>query len=185
MSAIFLSAACTVYIIRTLPDISGAIIVSEDGRFWSHKGIDPHEIAEAAVRDLKAGRVKHGASTVSQQLVKSVYFTGRKSIGRKIREGVTAVRIERVMAKREILDYYLNTAQFGDGVYGIARAPGYYFGKTPDALTAVESALFALFLPRPVLRCGIYYGGKKNRCQGQHVDILLLKMEKQGYLEKE
>ncbi len=164
---------------------AGAIIVSEDGRFWSHKGIDPHEIAQAAVRDLKSGAKKHGASTMTQQLVKNLYFSGEKTFGRKIREAVTAMRVERVLSKREILDYYMNTAQFGDGVYGIAEASNHYFGKNPAALTAEESALLAFFLPRPVLRGGMYSSGKVNAYQAECAAAILSRMKKQGYVEEE
>lgn len=163
--------------------VSGAVIVSEDGRFWSHKGIDPYEIADAAARDLAVGRKKHGASTITQQLMKNVYFSGRKSFGRKIREAITAVRVEQVLSKREILDYYLNSAQFGEGVYGISQAADYYFGKSPAALTVGESALLAFFLPRPVLRGPLYREGRNSGYQEQYVKILMSRMKSQGYIK--
>jgi len=128
-------------------DFIDAIISTEDRRFRKHWGIDLFGIARAAVHNLQAGRIVEGGSTITQQLAWNLFLTHEKTLGRKIREAVLALQIERRYSKDEILEMYVNQIYFGDGSYGIAAASRDFFGKTPAELDLAESALLA-GLPR-------------------------------------
>ncbi len=124
------------------PHLLGALIATEDRRFYAHSGVDPWGIARAVVHNLVPGRRWSGASTITQQTVKLRY--GRPhGLWSKLVEAVRAVALERVMGKDEILTQYVNRLPFGNGVVGVARASEVYFGKSPNALTVAEAALLA------------------------------------------
>jgi penicillin-binding protein 1A len=124
-----------------------AIVSTEDRRFRSHWGIDLIGIGRAAVHNLMAGKIVEGGSTITQQLAWNLFLTHEKTLSRKIREAVLALRIERRYSKDEILEMYVNQIYFGDGTYGIASAARDFFGKSPSELTLAECALLA-GLPR-------------------------------------
>jgi penicillin-binding protein 1A len=124
-----------------------AIISTEDRRFREHWGIDLIGIGRAAVHNLRAGRIVEGGSTITQQLAWNLFLTHEKTIGRKIKEAVLALQIERRYSKDEILEMYVNQIYFGDGTYGIAAAARDFFGKTPAELNLAQCALLA-GLPR-------------------------------------
>ncbi|NUM87746.1 MAG: transglycosylase domain-containing protein [Bdellovibrionales bacterium] len=126
-----------------------AILLSEDASFWTHNGFDLLETWNAFKTNLAKGKFARGGSTISQQVVKNVYLSGEKSIERKLRELVLALRMERQVSKRKILEIYLNVAEFGEGVYGINAAARHYFQKSHAALTPKESAFLAVLLPSP------------------------------------
>ena len=120
-----------------------AVIAAEDERFYDHVGIDPIAIARAAWQDVTGGPFQ-GGSTITQQLVKNLDYVGtERTLWRKLREAVMAVRMERTYDKREILERYLNQIYFGEGVYGIESAARIYFGKHAADLTLPEAALLA------------------------------------------
>lgn len=124
-----------------------AIVSTEDRRFRRHWGIDLLGIARAVSRNLRAGRIVEGGSTITQQLAWNLFLTHERTLSRKIREAVLALRIERQYSKDEILEMYVNQIYFGDGTYGIAAAARDFFGKTPAELDLAECALLA-GLPR-------------------------------------
>jgi penicillin-binding protein 1A len=128
-------------------DFIDAIVSTEDRRFRGHWGVDLIAIARAAVHNLKAGRIVEGGSTITQQLAWNLFLTHEKTLSRKIREAVLALRIERSYSKDEILEMYVNQIYFGDGSYGIAAAARDFFGKLPSELSLAECALLA-GLPR-------------------------------------
>ena len=129
------------------PEFIDAIVSTEDRRFRRHWGIDLIGIARAAFHNLLAGRIVEGGSTITQQLAWNLFLTHEKTLSRKIREAVLAMRIERRYSKDEILQMYVNQIYFGDGTYGIASAARDFFGKRPSELTLAECALLA-GLPR-------------------------------------
>ena len=131
------------------PVLRQAVIVSEDSGFWDHHGIDWNELKASFETNLKQGRFARGGSTLTQQLAKNVYLSGEKSVIRKIREAIIALRIERLYSKEFILEKYLNVVQFGKDVYGVKAASQYYFNKTPSDLTIAQSAWLAFLLPNP------------------------------------
>ncbi len=124
--------------------VKDAIVAIEDERFYQHKGVDFEGILRAAYRDLEAGKVTEGASTITQQLVGNLYLDRTdKSITRKFREAALAWQLETKMSKDEILDAYLNTVYFGSNAYGVQAAARTYYDKDPKDLTLAEAALLA------------------------------------------
>ena len=97
----------------------------------------------------RAGRVERGASTITQQLVKNLFLSGERTLARKLEEAVLTWRLEQLVPKRRILEYYLNLVEFGPGVYGIADAAEKYFGKEPEEIAGNEAAQLAALLPAP------------------------------------
>jgi penicillin-binding protein 1A len=124
-----------------------ALIATEDTRFFSHRGLDPRGIARALYRNILAGKVQEGASTLTQQLAKVLFLTPERSYTRKLKEMALALRIEQRYTKREILSLYLNQIYFGSGAYGVEAAARTYFGKPAKELNIEECALLA-GLPR-------------------------------------
>jgi penicillin-binding protein 1A len=131
-----------------IPDVViQAILATEDARFEEHPGVDLVGIGRAAIKNLFDWGVVEGGSTITQQLAKSLFLSPERSIDRKIREAILAIRIEQTYSKREILNFYLNQIYFGEGAYGIEAASRVYFGKNAESLTLPEAALLA-GLPR-------------------------------------
>jgi penicillin-binding protein 1A len=123
--------------------VKQAFIAAEDRRFYSHKGFDLRGIIRATLRNIEAGAVIQGGSTITQQLAKIIIRDPERSISRKLREMVIALRLERKYSKEEILGKYLNLAYFGERVYGIEAAARAYFDKPAAVLSIAEAALLA------------------------------------------
>ncbi len=130
-------------------DVINAVIVSEDGTFWSHHGFDWYELRESVERNFAEGRAARGASTISQQLVKNLFLSSSKNPLRKLREWILTFWLEAKVKKTRILEIYLNVIEWGDGVYGVEAASLYHFGKTVDMLNKVEAARLAAIIPSP------------------------------------
>jgi penicillin-binding protein 1A len=120
--------------------VRNAVIAIEDDRFYQHEGVDFRGIARAAVTDLRSGHIAQGGSTLTQQLVKLTVTGNSRTIDRKLREAMYAVELERRYSKNQILEYYLNQAYFGEGVYGIATAAQHYFGNTSIKFVSLAQA---------------------------------------------
>jgi len=131
------------------PIAVSAIVLSEDWAFYQHKGFDWEQIWDSAKKNMEAGKFVRGGSTITQQVIKNVYLSNDKTLWRKAQEAVLAVRIERQLPKRRILEIYLNIAEFGEGLYGIGQASRFYFSKPPSELNAKEGAFLAMLLPSP------------------------------------
>lgn len=130
--------------ISQIPEITqNAFIAVEDARFYHHIGIDPVRIIAAAWNDLKAGKLVEGGSTITQQTVKTLYLSRKKTFGRKLTEALLAIQLERKYTKKQILEMYLNQIYFGQGAYGIETAAETYFDKPASKLDLAESALLA------------------------------------------
>src|SRR5437867_4192508 len=126
------------------PVVERMVIIAEDSRFKTHHGIDFIEL-----HDAWAAGGHRGASTITQQLAKNLYLSPSRSIFRKLKEGVTAVRLELALSKNRIMGLYLNTAEWGPGVWGAAAASPTYFGVSPARLTEAQAAALAATLPQP------------------------------------
>jgi penicillin-binding protein 1A len=124
-----------------------AILSIEDRRFYSHWGIDPVRVMGALVSDIVQRRAAEGASTITQQLARNLFLTHEKTVTRKIKEAILAIRIEQTYTKDEILEMYFNQIYFGEGAYGLDAAAKVFFGKQVQQLTLPECALLA-GLPR-------------------------------------
>lgn len=131
------------------PHCLNAFIAVEDKTFYQHKGLSLPRIAKAFVNNIAAGYSKEGASTITQQLVKNTYLTNEKTLQRKIREAILALKVEQNFEKDEIIELYLNAIYFGNNIYGIAGATEFYFDKTPNELTIAESAGLAGIIKNP------------------------------------
>ena len=125
-----------------------ALVAAEDQKLPRHHVFDVQAIREA-IEDAEDGERLRGASTISQQTAKNLFLWNGRSFVRKGLEAYFTVLIELCWPKRRILEVYLNVAEFGDGIYGVAAASQVYFHKTPGALTAREAALLAAVLPNP------------------------------------
>lgn len=118
-----------------------AIISVEDKNFYNHRGFDYPRILKAMIINIKSGKIKQGASTISQQYIKNLYLTFDKTWERKIEEAFLTLELETHYSKNEILEGYLNTIDFGGGNYGIKEASKYYFNKNPKELTKAEASI--------------------------------------------
>jgi len=120
-----------------------ALVATEDRNFYKHIGIDLKGIMRAIIKDIMAGEFVEGASTITQQLTKTLFLTPRKTLMRKIKEALLALQLERRYTKNEILELYLNQIYFGSGAYGVESAARIFFGKAVKELNLAESALVA------------------------------------------
>lgn len=136
--------------IEDIPEnVVQAFVASEDRRFRDHQGVDYQGILRAAIANLKAGGVKEGGSTITQQLARIVFLNQEQDLWRKLREVRISQKIEEQYSKDQILERYLNLVYLGSGAYGIADAAWIYFGKSVDELTAAEAATIAGITPAP------------------------------------
>lgn len=163
----------------------GAILVSEDWAFYQHKGYDANQIKEAIKEDWEEGRFARGASTITQQVVRNVFLDKDKNLWRKFKELVLAVRIEREIGKRRILETYLNIAEWGEGIFGIRAASRHYFGKEPATLSAREGAFLAMLLPSPKRYSQSFRAKKLTEYARETVQSILGKMTQAHYLTEE
>jgi monofunctional biosynthetic peptidoglycan transglycosylase len=133
------------------PDLQHAVIAAEDGRFYQHHGFDWQAIQIAAEDDMKGGRIR-GGSTITQQLVKNLFFGTGRSYLRKGAEFTLVPVAELVLGKQRILELYLNLVEWGPGIYGAGEACRFYFKVPARSVGRQQSAELAAILPRPLKR---------------------------------
>jgi len=133
------------------PNLQHAVIAAEDARFYHHDGFDWHEIEIAAQEDMEGERTR-GASTLTQQLVKNLFFGTNRSILRKGAEATLVPVAEFVLGKRRILELYLNVVEWGPGIYGAEWASRSYYGRPARNIDRQEAARLAAVLPGPLKR---------------------------------
>jgi penicillin-binding protein 1A len=131
------------------PHVWQAFLAIEDRRFYSHWGVDPRGIARAAWHNLRAGGVREGGSTITQQLSKVAFLNADRTAVRKLREMMIALWLEAWLTKDEILSRYLSNVYFGDNVYGLRAAARHYFDKRPEQLRIGEAAMLAGLMKAP------------------------------------
>ncbi len=164
------------------PYLQKAVIAVEDERFYSHPGIDIKGILRATWVNLKTGKPLQGASTITQQLIRSSFLTRERSLKRKIKEMVLSLELERRYSKDKILEWYLNQIPFGGTIYGAETASLYYFGKTAKELSLSESALLAGLIKAPVKYSPF---GQNREKLFQRKDYILKKMYTLGLINKD
>ena len=139
---------------RSLPHISPylvqAVLIAEDDKFYSHDGFDLDMIKKAFQRNLDAGEIKYGASTITQQLAKNLFLSPSRNPLRKAREAIIAWRLEWYLDKNRILELYLNVVEWGPGVFGAQAASRHHFKCSADQLTPLQAARLAAVLPGPL-----------------------------------
>lgn len=158
--------------------IKKAFIAAEDTRFYKHPGVDIIGILRACYRDIKAGSIVEGGSTITQQLAKMLFLNPEKTFSRKIKEAILSVQIEKKYTKDEILGLYLNQAYFGCRAYGIAAAAETYFGKTFKELNIAEVALLASLTKAP----SVFNPFKRPDMAIKRRNIVLQKMLEEGFI---
>ena len=164
-----------------VPDnLKNAFVALEDKRFYSHKGYDPVRMAGALVGNIKAGELKEGASTITQQLVKNTHLTQEKTIKRKLKEIAIAKKVEKEYSKDEILSMYLSVIYFGNGAYGVKDASKTYFAKDVEELSLSECATLAGIVKNPKKYSPF---SDVDECKKRR-DLVLSVMKKEGYISE-
>ena len=131
------------------PEMRAAMISTEDRRFRSHPGVDPIGIGRALVSAVVKGHRVSATSTITQQLARNIFLTNNRNFGRKIKEAILALALERKFSKDQILELYLNRVYFGGGAYGIDAASRRFFGHSADHLSLGEAAIIAGLVKAP------------------------------------
>jgi monofunctional glycosyltransferase len=134
---------------RIAQHLRQAVLVAEDDKFFTHDGFDWAGIRDAARRDLVAHKAVRGGSTITQQLAKNLWLESSRTPWRKLEEMFLAIRLERALTKRRILELYLNTIEWGDGVYGIDAAARHWFGVGAGSLDAGQAVRLAAVIINP------------------------------------
>jgi penicillin-binding protein 2A len=168
--------------IDEIPDhVKNAVVAIEDHRFYEHNGIDYKGIFRAFYTNLKAGEVKEGGSTITQQLTKTALLESDRTYKRKLEEFFLAREVEKEYSKDEILEMYLNQIYFGHGAWGINKAAQVYFGKEVKDITVAEGAMLAGIINVPsALDPYKHLDKSKNRR-----DLVLSRMKEHGFIKKD
>jgi monofunctional glycosyltransferase len=154
------------------PNLQHAVIAAEDARFYQHHGFDWHEVQIAAEDDLEGERTR-GASTITQQLVKNLFFGTGRSILRKGAEASLVPVAELVLGKQRILEIYLNVVEWGPAIYGADSACRYYDNTAPRNIDRQQAARLAAILPAPLKR--------RPERMNKYSAIILERMEQMGW----
>ncbi|MGM0786186.1 MAG: penicillin-binding protein 1A [Thermodesulfobacteriota bacterium] len=169
----------TVVPISEMPDyLIDAFMATEDARFYEHEGIDFYSILRAFIKNLEAGEIVQGGSTITQQVAKSFFLSPERSYTRKLREAILAYRIDRHFTKQEILFLYLNQIYLGNGAYGVEAAAQGYFAKSAEELNLAEAAMLAGLPKAPS-----YYSPYRNFKRAKQRQIyVLIRMMSEGLI---
>jgi penicillin-binding protein 1B len=171
-----------VRLFRVPPHVVDAVLAVEDRRFFGHHGLDPQRIVGAALSNLRARRVVEGGSTLTQQLVKNLYLTPERNVGRKLREAWIALALEREHPKGEILEAYLNHAYLGQrgsvAVHGVGAAARHHFGRDVSTLGTADGALLAGMLQGPSFYAPLRHA---DRARARRNDVLR-RLREEGHL---
>ena len=127
-----------------------AVLAAEDRNFYDQRGVSPRAILRALWVNLRSGQIEQGGSTISQQYARNAFLTSERTLERKLREAVIALKLNRSTGKDELFERYLNTVYFGRGAYGIEAAARTYFGKPASEITTSEGAVLASLLRSPI-----------------------------------
>lgn len=150
---------------RISPELTRAVLVAEDGKFWKHEGVDFQQIKESMEVNIERMEFARGASTITQQLAKNLYLSPSKNPIRKVRELLIARRLEAELTKQRILELYLNVIEWGDGIYGAEAAARTYFGRAAAQLGSEDAALLAAAIVNPRLLNPARPSGRLRRRQ--------------------
>ncbi|MFL6206040.1 MAG: transglycosylase domain-containing protein [Acidimicrobiales bacterium] len=156
-----------------------AVLATEDQDYYEHGGVDPVGISRALYNDIRGTGSTQGGSTITQQYVKNVYLTSERSIVRKLKEAVLAVKLERELSKDEILERYLNTIYFGRGAYGVDAASRAYYGKDVEDIGLLEASYLAGLIRSPGGADALQHPEEATRRRG----TVLNAMERQGFID--
>jgi penicillin-binding protein 1A len=163
------------------PDLLHAIIAVEDSRFYEHGGVDPLGILRAVLANIEHFGIRQGASTITQQLARSLFLSSEKSFRRKFKEAILAWKMEKILSKDEILELYLNQIYFGHGAYGVQAAARTYFGKNVDQLNLAEVGYLA-GVPRAPTEYSPYLNPERAK---QRQGVVLRRMVDEGFITED
>lgn len=163
------------------PYLVQAVIATEDRRFFEHLGLDPIGLARAAYVNLRAGAVREGGSTITQQLAKNLFLSPERSLRRKVQEGLIALWLEARFTKEQIFSIYLNRVYFGAGAYGIEAASRRYFGRSAREVSLAEAAMLAGLLKAP----SRYSPLRDREAARDRSESVLFKMAAAGFLTED
>lgn len=167
-----------------IPDLLiNAVVSIEDKRFYKHNGVDIIGIIRAVINNIKEGEIVEGASTLTQQVAKILFFSNEQSYIRKLREAVSAIKLEKKYSKDEILTIYLNEIYFGGGAFGVYEASMTYFNVPPSELSLAQSAMLAGIIQAPSAYCPLDAQGYGYASQRK--DKVISLMLENGYITKE
>ena len=167
--------------LERMPDyLEQALLSTEDRRFYRHWGVDVIRLMKAIMVDVSTLSKKQGASTITQQLARNLYFTHKQTMSRKLKEFITAIQIERHYSKQEILEMYLTQTYFGGGAYGIQAAGQRYFSKDVEELTLEECALLIAVLKAPTRYSPIHKPENALRRR----NLVIYNMYRCGYINR-
>lgn len=158
---------------RISRDLQHAVIAAEDGRFYDHHGIDWKQVRKVAEESRETGEVSRGASTITQQLVKNLFFTTHRNPIRKVLEYTLSPMADFILGKQRTLELYLNVVEWGPGVFGAEAAAQYHFRTTASHLSRDQSARLAAILPSPLRR-------RPSRMNAYSTDIQV-RMQQMGW----
>ncbi len=161
--------------------LQNAVIAVEDANFFTHRGIDPQGIMRAMMKNVMAGGIVQGGSTITQQVARAVFLSPEKKYTRKMKEAILAYRMEKLFTKDDILWLYLNHIYFGHGAYGVEAAARSYFGRHVSELTLVEFATLA-GLPKAPNR---YSPVRNPEAARLRLKLVLARMLEEGYVTPE
>ena len=163
-------------------NIKHAVLATEDANFYQHSGISFEGLFRSLLIDLKLQSTSHGGSTITQQLIRTVYLTTQKTISRKVREIVLSIELEQKYSKDQIFDWYLNAIPLGENCYGVEAASRTYFNKPASDISVAEAAILAAVIQAPSRYSP--YGPNKDTLLSRK-DYVIDRMQKVGYLTKE
>ena len=163
-----------------------AFVAAEDAAFYDHHGFDLHQIAKSLEIDLRERRIARGGSTISQQLVKNVFLSQRRSADRKLQEAVLTWRLEQKLDKKSILERYLNVIELGPRVFGIAAASKHWFGVSPSQLSLHQAGFLSAITSEPNSMSRRVRGLSRSGLDPdsmQRVDVVLRAMNLDGFVD--
>jgi len=166
------------------PFMVAAVLTTEDGAFYKHKGFNHAAIRNSVAANLKARRFARGASTITMQLAKNLFLSREKTLSRKIEEVVLTDYLEQAFRKDDMMELYLNVVEFGPDVYGVTRAAEHYFGRKPEELSLPECFFLASLMPAPVRYGKLYDKGQVSEGWMRHLNALMEISAKNGKITR-
>lgn len=166
---------------RISPLLRHAVLIAEDDAFYSHDGLDWDQMQEAARENMEKHRIVRGGSTITQQLAKNLYLGEERTLLRKLKEIILAVRLERALTKHRIFELYLNLIEWGDGIFGAEAASRRYFGVSAAELNPRQAALLAAVIINPRRFSAVRPNGRIDR----RANMILGRMARRGWISQE
>ena len=158
---------------ETSPYMQVAVLTTEDGLFYKHKGFNHSAIRQSLVANLKAHKFVRGASTITMQLAKNLFLSREKTLARKVQEIVLADALEKTLSKDEMMELYLTVIEFGPDIYGVGQAAEHYFGRTAAELNLAECLFLSSLLPKPRESHKIWEKGELPASWGKNIQALM------------